>query len=184
MSLFTDLREVFTEYAQRIKGLAAADEQIKADLDVLDPGLSDTARAALLACFAHVAWSGTGGRTYYNTLKNALYPEGNLINGIELTWDYGYIDANGELYKSLNGSFTSNYFDVRNFSNYRVNAPSEDWDARRMAFYTASYVFIDRVLTETGEIPSNAVYGRCTVGNLQLSGQTEYDGAGTSILLT
>lgn len=33
MSLFTDLREVFTAYAQRIKSLAAADEKIKADLD-------------------------------------------------------------------------------------------------------------------------------------------------------
>ena len=33
MSLFTDLKEVFTAYAQRIKGLAAADEEIKADLD-------------------------------------------------------------------------------------------------------------------------------------------------------
>lgn len=32
MSLFTDLKEVFTAYAQRIKGLAAADEEIKADL--------------------------------------------------------------------------------------------------------------------------------------------------------
>lgn len=32
MSLFTDLKEVFTAYAQRIKGLAAADEKIKADL--------------------------------------------------------------------------------------------------------------------------------------------------------
>lgn len=33
MSLFTDLREVFTAYAQRIKSLTAADEEIKADLD-------------------------------------------------------------------------------------------------------------------------------------------------------
>lgn len=32
MSLFTDLKEVFTAYAQRIKGLAEADEEIKAEL--------------------------------------------------------------------------------------------------------------------------------------------------------
>ena len=36
MSLFTDLKDVFTAYAQRIKGLAAADEEIKADLDTQD----------------------------------------------------------------------------------------------------------------------------------------------------
>lgn len=33
MSLFTDLKEVLTPYAQKIKGLAAADEEIKADLE-------------------------------------------------------------------------------------------------------------------------------------------------------
>lgn len=32
MSLYSDLKEVLTSYAQRIKGLAAADEEIKADL--------------------------------------------------------------------------------------------------------------------------------------------------------
>lgn len=39
MSLFTDLKEVLTPYAQRIKGLAAADEQIKADLGALATAL-------------------------------------------------------------------------------------------------------------------------------------------------
>lgn len=33
MSLYSDLNEVLTPYAQRIKGLAAADEEIKTDLD-------------------------------------------------------------------------------------------------------------------------------------------------------
>jgi len=36
MSLFTDLKEILTPYAQRIKDLAAADEEIKADLDALN----------------------------------------------------------------------------------------------------------------------------------------------------
>ena len=36
MSLYSDLNEVLTPYAQKIKGLSAADAEIKADLDVLD----------------------------------------------------------------------------------------------------------------------------------------------------
>ena len=40
MSLFTDLKDVLTPYAQRIKGLAAADEEIKADLGALDTDIS------------------------------------------------------------------------------------------------------------------------------------------------
>lgn len=41
MSLFTDLKEVLTPYANRIKGLAAADEEIKADLDAQVDMLSE-----------------------------------------------------------------------------------------------------------------------------------------------
>ncbi len=147
--------------------------------------MSAEAKAALLACFGHVAWSGTGGRTYYNALINALSPKSNLIDGIELTWDHGFINADGELSQtSINGSFTSDYFEVSNFSNYQITVPSEDWTSGRMAFFTATHGFISRLLTQNGEIPSNAVYGRCTVFNPQLEGQSEYDGAGTSILLT
>lgn len=39
MSLYSDLNEVLTPYAQRIKGLATANEEIKADLDDLDDGI-------------------------------------------------------------------------------------------------------------------------------------------------
>lgn len=41
MSLFTDLKEILTPYAQRIKGLAAIDNEIKADLGYLYPGEYD-----------------------------------------------------------------------------------------------------------------------------------------------
>lgn len=80
MSLFTDLKEVLTPYAQRIKGLAAADEKIKADLGNLTPGLSQDARAALLACIEHVWWTDGHGREYYNALQVALYPDTGLVS--------------------------------------------------------------------------------------------------------
>lgn len=71
MSLFTDLKEVLTPYAQRIKGLAAADEKIKADLDAIEPGLSNDAKEALMACFAHVTWDGDSSG-YMDDLRTAL----------------------------------------------------------------------------------------------------------------
>jgi len=36
-------------------------------------GLSDDAKATLLACFQHVAWIDSHGQDYYNALQNALY---------------------------------------------------------------------------------------------------------------
>lgn len=90
MSLFTDLREVFTAYANRIKGLAAADEQIKADLDAIEPGLSYEAKEALLACFDKVAWLDEDGREdYYNALASAL--------NFSPYWDLDWNAKNGAL---------------------------------------------------------------------------------------
>ncbi len=40
----------------------------------MEPGLSNTAKAALLACFRHVSrWDDPDGETYYNNLYEALY---------------------------------------------------------------------------------------------------------------
>lgn len=53
-----------------------------------DNCLSDDIKSALLACFEHVAWSGTGDRTYYNALKDALLPQ---------NWDYEWSPDSGVL---------------------------------------------------------------------------------------
>lgn len=45
---------------------------IKADLSKIEPGLSAEAKAALLACFAKVAWIDEHGQNYYDTLASAL----------------------------------------------------------------------------------------------------------------
>lgn len=113
MSLFTDLKEILTPYAQRIKEKAdKSTTYTKTEVDNLisevevetDPtlgvpgapadaaetgrqiglinesleslGMSDDIKAALLACFDNVAWSGNDGESYYDDLKGAL--EGNL----------------------------------------------------------------------------------------------------------
>lgn len=42
-------------------------------IDGIEPGLSSDAKAALLACIAHVKWSDERGQSYYDDLYNALY---------------------------------------------------------------------------------------------------------------
>lgn len=42
------------------------------DTYMIDSGLSNNAKAALLNCFAHVAWTDEHGQDYYNRLRDAL----------------------------------------------------------------------------------------------------------------
>ena len=48
---------------------------LKADFEQLEPGLSDDAKAAILACFQHVAWVDEHGQDYYDALESALYED-------------------------------------------------------------------------------------------------------------
>jgi len=93
MSLYSDLKEVLTPYAQRIKGLTAADDEIKADLEDLDErvealeaggggsGLTDAVKTALMNVVNHIAWDDDDptGQTYITALYNALYPPADLV---------------------------------------------------------------------------------------------------------
>ena len=54
------------------------------------PGLSETAKAALLNCFAHVAWVDEHGQDYYDALYDALY-------GSEPYWDFEWDASSGTL---------------------------------------------------------------------------------------
>ena len=59
---------------------AADIDDVKEDLEQLEPGLSAEAKAALLACFAHVAWTDTHGQDYYDDLEDALYANKELVS--------------------------------------------------------------------------------------------------------
>lgn len=53
--------------------MEAQQKQARENIGVIDVGLSDTAKQALLACFAHVAYLDNND-DYYGNLVNALYP--------------------------------------------------------------------------------------------------------------
>ena len=94
MSLYSDLNEVLTPYAQKIKGLVTAKDEIKADLEDLDErvealesggggsGLTADIKSALLACFNHVVWDDDDptGQSYIDALEDALYPPAELAS--------------------------------------------------------------------------------------------------------
>lgn len=50
------------------------------DTYTIDGGLSEEAKAALLACFENVAWANESGQNYYDALHDALYPATGLVS--------------------------------------------------------------------------------------------------------
>jgi len=67
------------------------------------PGLSETAKAALLNCFAHVAWIDGHGQDYYDALESALY-------GSEPYWDYEWSATSG-IAPTMMQAYTYNFTD-------------------------------------------------------------------------
>ena len=82
-----------TQTGQAADAKKVGDEitDLKGDLEDIAPGVwSDTAKDALLACFAHVAWIDDNGQDYYDALETALYPdEPHAIHG----WLYRFNDS-------------------------------------------------------------------------------------------
>lgn len=68
MSLYSDLNEVLTPYAQRIKGLVTANDEIKADLGNLS-NLETTDKSSIVAAINEAAQSGGGGGGGSSTLS-------------------------------------------------------------------------------------------------------------------
>ena len=65
-----DAKKTGDEISGLKEDLTALEEVVEA----IEPGLSNDAKVALLACFQHVAWADNNGATYYNTLRNILFP--------------------------------------------------------------------------------------------------------------
>ena len=64
-----------TGKAADAKAVGDAVNDLQNAIDEIEPGLSDEAKTALLACFQHVAWVDEHGQSYYNALESALYED-------------------------------------------------------------------------------------------------------------
>ena len=92
-------------------------------------GLSEDAKAALLACFRNVAWINDDGQTYYAALYNALYGGDTPSENINVTFNANgrtfYTDDPIESLKNYltvtyNGTATANYDLVGAFSQNNI----------------------------------------------------------------
>lgn len=57
------------------KAVGSAISDLTAAIAAIGSGISDIAKAALLACFQHVAWTDEHGQNYYDALESALYAD-------------------------------------------------------------------------------------------------------------
>lgn len=70
-------------------------------------------KAALLACFENVAWINDQGKTYYDALYNALYPERSLYQALTLN---DFIDTRGFSDFSVTDEGSTSYSGALQFS--------------------------------------------------------------------
>lgn len=105
------------------------------------------------------------------------------IPGTDMSWVRGYVAENGTIATAglANGTWTSDYFSIPD-GYVTFNITLSGASARRMAFFDSEQQIISRVLSDSGNIPSGAVYGRATIIKSEL-GNTSYDGTGTTITL-
>ena len=72
---YLDEHDIVIDATLTQEGKVADAKAVGDALAAIEPGLSDDAKAALLACFAHVVWADEPGQDYYDALENALYPD-------------------------------------------------------------------------------------------------------------
>lgn len=83
--------------------------------------LDDSFKDALLACFAHVAWTDEHGQDYYDALEAALYPPADLVSISAVYTQSGTVydtDSLDSLRADLVVTATYNNGDVRTVSDY------------------------------------------------------------------
>ena len=74
------------------------------EIEKVTSGLfTDDAKAALLACFAHVAWTDEHGQGYYDALESAIYES-------EPHWDYEWDASSGVAPVDINGNSATGEF--------------------------------------------------------------------------
>lgn len=74
MSLYSDLNEVLTPYAQRIKGLEADLDELKEEIAGDGTGMSEEFKIALYLILKKVAYIDEDGQDYLDTLDRAMWP--------------------------------------------------------------------------------------------------------------
>ena len=130
-----------------------------------DTGLSEQAKRALLACFEQVAWIGADGQNYYDSLEQALYPQGyvsvtNTLVGCKTTneatsaavgkpynatiiADSGYTLTGANVIITMGGTSVTGYY-----SNGAISIPNVTGDIVIQVTATSAISSISAVFTQ------------------------------------
>ena len=109
MSLYSDLNEVLTPYAQRIKGLEADLEELQEEIAVGGIGMSEEFKIALLLILKKVAYIDEDGQDYLDALDRAMWPP-KPATGISLnqsSLSFGTLGATQQLTATVTPSDSS-----------------------------------------------------------------------------
>ena len=121
---------------------------LKNIIDQIEPGLSEAAKQALLACFAHVAWVDEYGQSYYDDLEDAL----NAGSGSHI----GTLIFRLGLASSLR--ICGGYWDIANerYGPQPVDASRVSGDMSPIVFKTGDLVTVDDFETYSLAIGTNS----------------------------
>lgn len=133
-------------------------------------GLSEAAKAALLACFSNVAWIGTDGQSYYDSLAEALNPTATLTAITAAFNQGGAVIYNTDSIESLRNylTVTAHYADGTSevVSNYTLSGAL----TTGLSVITATYegetdTFTVQVTAEIGTYSITNMLTNCTTSN-------------------
>ena len=148
---------------------------LKADLEQLEPGLSDDAKEALLACFEHLAWVDEHGQNYYNALANALYPAPLSISAVFTPGQNKIYDTDSlddlKQYLTVTGTYTDG--STREINDYSLSGTL----SHGVSIITVSKGDLTTTFNVTVEYMS--FEWDYTMGNPQSNGFTQYSSYGT-----
>lgn len=137
-------------------------------------GMPESAKAALLTCFRHVAWTDEHGQDYYDALESALY-------GSEPYWDYEWNASS----RTLPEGMTAVAYDFTTEEGALfVTEPNLDFDyigSCRMQIEMAGFVIKPNAIEFTGSNPQLQIINSVSGDNKQgVKFIWNFDGAGTS----
>ena len=116
------------------------------------PALDDSFKAALLDCFAHVAWTNEHGQDYYDALEAALYPPVGLVSISAVYTQSGTI-YNTDSLDSLRGDLvvTATYADntVRTVTDYTLSGTLTPGTSTITVSYGGKTTTFDVTVTES-----------------------------------
>ena len=151
--------------------------ELKADLEQLEPGLSDDAKVALLNCFAHVAWTDANGQTYYDALESALHAQEGRLSAVFTQGDEKFypFDSLDSLKAYLGVTYTNEQGQSSVVTNYTLTGTLAVGTSRIAVGYNGKTAYFNVTVNNV------AMYNGAAIGATASTSGFQVAGAGTAL---